>query len=201
MILTWTLRGFVTAAIVMVVIISETHAHSFQAKSLRDLYNDADVVVALTVDSATVHEVGAKPCGVAYIGHADRVLKGHRFVTSGRFRFGRSISLIPGHRYLLFLRKTGSLNEEYDRLASLYPQEAAAGRKDDLIRKVSCGGIVPGFLFDDVAAWRIEKGDLFAFALWPRSSIAPAIKIDAAHNPYWLLQERSVFRYLDGLRH
>jgi hypothetical protein len=172
---------------------------------LEEIYEEADSVVAVRIDSAQPEFSSGRECGTRYWATIVRVFK-MRAQDSGssQLRFGHRSGLSPGKQYLAVLRHYGDANKIYDIYHDIdlpgalwvVPKDLPKAAALEFIR---CNGLLSGLDYD--GAWEIgAKGIIMEAPLpssWPESIPKQRGEPDRGA---WIVSKDDLFAYLDTLK-
>jgi hypothetical protein len=172
---------------------------------LEQIYEEADSVVAVRIDSAQPEFSSGRECGTRYWATIVRVFK-TRAQDSGssQIRFGHRGGLSPGKQYLVTLRHYDDPKEIYDvyhpdalpDAVWVIPTDLSEARALEFIK---CNDLLPGLDYD--GAWEIgEKGVTMPGPLpsaWPQPIRKERRESDRGN---WIVSKDDLFAYLDTLK-
>lgn len=176
--------------------ISSSSGLTLKAKSIDENFAGSDVVVAVRITESRKNFVNGMECGTRYTALPFEVFKGASILEhEGKLEFGRSSGLYFGDRYILFLKKI-------ERSAELMDKMLHAGLKIDNDKAademIVCQGLVPGLMFDDASAWRIEDGEVLVEGQLP-NPVPGSISITRTGTASWSLRLDQLSLYFKSL--
>jgi len=166
--------------------------------SIQREFRDADSVLLVEVDQEDRLNVRGISCGTRYRAIVKEVFKTSFGINNGHIIFGRHEGLIPGRRYLLFLKYIADPSEYYDtiRQQTDLPDETLT-QKEHTIELVKCGNIVPGFIYRTRAAWEVKLSYVVVEGVRP--DMPDSIRAWSPEPLQWLISRDDLFLYLRTL--
>ena len=132
---------------------------TFQAPAPDELMAHADAVVQALVTEAATVQVGGDVCGTRYRATIVETFKSDRPLAAGsKIEFGSAPSLLPGGIYILVLNLV-TTQAVYDRLPE--SEWKAPEKRDYVFSIIECGGLVPGYSFDELTQLEFRAGGFY----------------------------------------
>jgi hypothetical protein len=167
--------------------------------SIQESFESAEAVLSVRVDDEKILHEGRAPCGSRYRGIVLQKFKGS-FEPTQEITFGRFRGLEVDRTYLLFINydKDPEAVFKWTKERFDLPDPKDIREKKQIINMIKCNGLIPGFIVNPRAAWKIEQGYVVIAGRRPEE-MPKSIRIDEAQSLGWLLYKDDLFSYLRRL--
>ena len=175
-------------------------ANSRRMPTLKEAFDEADIVTLVRIDGKeSLYEQNSN-CGIRYAGTSLRTFKGRHHLPEQKIIFGRYAGLDPDKTYLLFLHYDSDPETVYNRYRedNNITDSETAEQKRNVIGRIKCDGLVPGFIFNFRTAWEVQLNYVTIIGLLPEG-LPENIRIYSLHTAVWQLQKHDLFSYLQSL--
>jgi len=191
--------GTVSATLLVLICLTTKTAGRSESVSIQKAFNEATAVVVVQIEDQEVLREQGKTCGIRHTASVVATFKGTFEPNRDEVTFGRDDGLVRGKRYLMFLNYIADPLTQYEALIKQrdLPDAAKPEEMDDIIRKIKCEKIIPGFVFDARVAWEVKLGYVIALGLRP--DLPRSIRLSSPEFLLWLINKDDLFSYLRSI--
>jgi hypothetical protein len=167
----------------------------YSVAPIGESFEKATSVVSIVIRRVSRVGVGGEECGVKYEGEIINVFKGSTLKTGQAITFGRDLSLLYGHQYILFLNNYQNAQEYYQHIK----KDAGFDRSfDESLSAIICGGIIPGYIYNQDLAWEILDQEVYMHEKLP-SSIGTVLHVLKKNEQNWVVRKKDLLDYFSTL--
>lgn len=186
-------------AAILLVLCNAPAVATIKVINIKKAFMSSDAVLFVRVSDGVEQERNGELCGERYVGKVLAKFKGSGI--QAELKFGRWKTLRVGGRYILFLKKRTSIKAEYRRIRDEFhlPEVSGAERRD-VLKRIACGGLVPGYEFDPEMAWEVYGESVLIEGIRPDELRDQRLGHDEVEPLLWSVPTDELFSYFKALR-